>query len=64
MVGSSKEGCPMTPEDERENLAEAEDLATVDEAVAQEQAHEERRDAHAKQGNIEKETRRHRLDEG
>ena len=64
MVGSGEEGFPMTPEDERENLAEAEDLATVDEAVTQEQAHEERRDAHAKQGKIEKETRRHRLDEG
>ena len=54
----------MTPEDELEDVTEAEDLASVDEAVAQELAHEQRRDAHSKQGKIQKETRRHHLDEG
>lgn len=54
----------MNPKDERDDIAEAEDLASVDEAVTQELAHEQRRDAQAKQGKIQKETRRHHLDEG
>lgn len=50
-----------TPNPELEDL---EAQASVDEAITQELAHEDRRDADAKQGEIERETRAHHLDEG
>lgn len=45
-------------------LEDLEEQASVDEAITQELAHEDRRDADAKQGAIQRETRRHHLDEG
>lgn len=38
--------------------------AAVDSALTAEAEHESERDAHQRQGKIEEETRRHRLDEG
>lgn len=46
------------------DLENLEEQASVDEAITQELAHEDRRDADAKQGEIERETRAHHLDEG
>jgi hypothetical protein len=46
------------------DLEDLEEQAFVDEATTQKIAHEDRRDADAKQGEIERETREHHLDEG
>lgn len=56
----------MTPDDDDLNapLEEREEEASIDEAETAEWAHEQRRGADAKQGEIERETRRHQLDEG
>ncbi len=43
---------------------ELQEEASFDEAVTRELAHEDRRDAEAKQSNIEKRTREHGLDQG
>ncbi len=55
----------MTPDDDRNaRLEDLEEQASMDEAATQAEAHEERRGAERKQGDIERETRRHQLDEG
>lgn len=56
----------MTPEDDDLNapLEEREEQASIDEAETAEWAHDQRREADAKQGRIERETREHHLDEG
>lgn len=54
----------MDNADQNPPLEDLEEQASVDEAMTQEVAHEERRDAEAKQGEIQRETRAHHLDEG
>lgn len=51
-------------DDQNAPLSQREEEASVDEAITQELAHEERRSADAKQGAIERETRERHLDEG
>lgn len=56
----------MSKENDSQNppLEDLEEQASVDEAVTQELAHEDRRDAEDKQHEIERKTRLHHLDEG